>query len=297
LANKRKKTVRWIKPSIAGIMLKRFAQRSRRRKVKTLIGLDRTRSTLARARRQPKRIVPGSAEEEQLVLTHLPLVRLVVGRMAMSLPAHVDAEDLYSAGSVGLLKAIRNFNPDSGTALETYARLRIRGSVLDELRSMDWVPRSVHSRARKVQSAMCELEQSNGRVPTELEVARALRMSLADYQQLLLEIRPATFICLDAATFGEDEESLSHYESLADPSQGNPLDNTARRERMRLILDRLQQLPAMQRKVLALYYFEGLRLREIAEVFGLTESRICQIHSQAIITVRAHLRNCELACA
>ena len=236
------------------------------------------------------RIRPGSAREEELIEKYLPLVKNVVGRLAMTLPPHVDGEDLYSAGLGGLLNAVRQYDPTAGTAFETYARLRIRGSVFDELRRMDWVPRSVHTKARKVQAVMQEIEQRRGRAATDEEVAKALKISLDEYHDWREEIRPATFVCLDAAFHSEHEDSLSQYESLPDHRQESPLDGAFRRELARLITDRLQQLPEMQRKVLALYYFEDMRLREIAEAFGLTESRICQIHAQGILAIKTYLQ-------
>jgi RNA polymerase sigma factor for flagellar operon FliA len=233
---------------------------------------------------------PGSTAENELVQKHLPLVKTIVGRIAMTLPTHVSMDDLYSAGLVGLLNAIRNFDSKSNTAFETYARLRIRGAVFDELRRLDWVPRSVHAKAKKVQIVMHELEQKHGRVPTELEMARSMDLSLDEYQQLLDEIRPASFVCLDSAMDAENEDGPTRYENVADQRQEDPVESATRREMTKLIAERLEQLPEMQRKVLALYYFEGLRLREIAEAYNLTESRICQIHAQAIVSIRSFLK-------
>jgi RNA polymerase sigma factor for flagellar operon FliA len=190
---------------------------------------------------------------------------------------------------------MRNFNPESGTALETYARVRIRGAIFDELRRMDWVPRSVHGKARKVQSTMQQLEQQKGKVPTEAQMAKALKISLSEYQHWIEEIRPATFICLDATPNLDGDDGLNPYESLADHKQESPFEGTRRHELSELISARLNQLPEIQRKVLALYYFEDLRLREIAEAFGLTESRICQIHAQAIVAIKAHMAGDSLA--
>lgn len=237
----------------------------------------------------------GGGPEEELIRLYLPLVKTVVGRMALTLAAHADQEDLHSAGLVGLLDAVRHFDPAHGASFETYARIRIRGAVLDELRRMDWVPRSVHDKARRVQNVIHELEQARGAVPSEEEVASALKLSVADYQNLLDEIKPATFLCLDSAQGdgGEDNEPL--YESIADLSQADPVDRASRHELTQLIVKRLQQLPEMQRKVLALYYFEDLRLREIAEVMGVTEARICQVHAQAILAIKAFLHRVESA--
>jgi len=238
----------------------------------------------------PRRLKPGSALEGELVERHLPLVKAVVARVAMTLPAHVDGEDLYSAGLTGLLNAVRQYNPRAGTSFETYARVRIRGAVLDELRRMDWVPRSVHTKARRVQAVMQRIEQAKGRNATEEEMARGLKISVEEYHRWMEEIRPATFVCLDATYTSEFDDPVSQYESLADQRQENPMDGAFRHEMARLIAQRIQELPEMQRKVLALYYFEDMRLREIAEVFGLTESRICQIHAQAILNIKSYLQ-------
>ncbi len=232
----------------------------------------------------------GSEAENELVQRHLPLVKTVVGRVAMSLPPHVDMEDLQSAGMVGLLNAIRRFNPRSGASFETYARVRIRGAVLDELRRLDWVPRSIHEKARKVHDVMLRLEQEQGGMPSEEDMAEALGMALDEYHDLLTEIRPATFVCLDSVRSSDGEDGSPHGETLADEITVAPGEQTARRELSRMIATRIEALPEMQRKVLALYYFEDLRLREIAEVFGVTESRICQIHAQAILVLKSFLR-------
>ena len=257
--------------------------------VKAPLPAEPGRGRQSRISRQRYRVAPGSAAEEELVEQHLPLVRTVVGRLAMTLPSHVDLDDLYSSGLVGLLNAIRNFDPQGGSSFEAYARVRVRGAVFDELRRLDWVPRSVHDKARKVQTVMQELEQRKGDIPTPAEVARAMNLTISEYENLLNEIRPATFVCLDSATTRDDSVETSRYESIADESQEDPVDCTARRELAGMIAERLQRLPDVQRKVLSLYYFEDMRLREIAEAFGVTESRICQIHAQAILAVRSFL--------
>lgn len=244
----------------------------------------------AKLRSQSRSMRPGSVAEAQMVEKYIPLVRSVVGRLAMTLPPHVDGEDLFSAGLNGLLNAVRQYNPKAGTAFETYARLRIRGAVFDELRRMDWVPRSVHTKARKVQAVMNQIEQAKGRVATDEEVAQGLKIPLAEYHQWMEQIRPATFVCLDAAFNNESDDSVSQYDSLADQRQESPHEGTFKREVARLLTERMKQLPEMQRKVLALYYYEDMRLREIAEAFGLTESRICQIHAQAVTAIKSYLQ-------
>ena len=233
--------------------------------------------------------------EGELVRHYLPLVKTVVGRLAMTLPSHVSIEDLNSAGLVGLLQAIRNYRPGTNATFETFARFRIRGAVLDELRRMDWVPRSVHDKARKLQEAMSELEQRTGRAPTDREMASEMGLSVDDYRSLLEEVRPASFVHLDSVLNGESSDPTPLHEFISDEDQESAPDDASRRELVELIMDRLQKLPEMQRKVLALYYCEDLRLREIAEVFGLTESRICQIHSQAILSIRGFVQRYEAA--
>jgi RNA polymerase sigma factor for flagellar operon FliA len=231
--------------------------------------------------------------ENALIEQYLPLVRSALGRLAMTLPEHVDQDDLNSAGLIGLLQALRNYDPSSGSSFETYARLRVRGAMLDELRRMDWVPRTVHEKSRKIQDTIAQVEQRLGRVPTDAEVARAMNLSAAEYGDLLAEIRPATFVCLDAACNVDGCDSGSLCDVVADPSAEGPVEQVSRNELKQIILQRLKELPATQRKVLALYYGEDLHLREIAELLGLTESRICQIHSQAILSIRAYVQRLE----
>ena len=234
-----------------------------------------------------------SDTENALVQKYLPLVSAVVNRLAMTLPEHVDHDDLYSVGLIGLLQALRNYNPACGTSFETYARVRIRGAMLDELRRMDWVPRTIHEKARRIKQVLGELEQKLGKTPTEAQMAKAMNLPLQEYQDLLDEVRPAAFVCLDAVNTSEDGDSGPLYEVIADQAHDGPLEKVSNNELKQVIFERLKELPEMQRKVLALYYLEDMHLREIAEVFKLTESRICQIHAQAILSIRSYLQRFE----
>jgi len=231
--------------------------------------------------------------ENALVEQYLPLVRTVVGRVAMALPAHISADDLNSAGLVGLLQAVRSFSTSGGASFETFARFRIRGAVLDELRRLDWVPRLVHDRARKIQNALGALEQRLGNPPSEEQMAHELGLSLEEYRAWLDDIRPIAFVSLDAAPRSDAPEGATPHDSIADDSQEDPAESASRNELKELVARRIQQLPKIQQKVMALYYFEDLRLREIAEAFGLTESRISQIHSQAILAIRSFIERQE----
>ncbi len=247
----------------------------------------KTREHVVRSRYQ--NVTCTATEEDELVRKYLPLVKQVVGRLAMNMPSHVDKDGLHSAGLIGLLGAIRNYDPTCGSSLETYARIRIRGAVFDELRRMHWVPRSVHVKANKIQVTIQELEQAKGAPPADVEVAKALKIPLDEYHQWLEECKPATFIHLDATCDKNGDDGPSYEEQIPDESQESPDDIATRRDLIQFIARRLDQMPEMHRKVLALYYFEDLRLREIAAAFCLTESRICQIHSEAILSLRAFL--------
>lgn len=231
--------------------------------------------------------------ENALVVKYLPLVTAAVARLAMTLPDHVDRDDLQSVGLVGLLHALRNFDPTCGTSFETYARMRVRGAMLDELRRMDWIPRTIHEKARKIQNAMIELEQQLGKAPTDAQMAKALKLSVPEYTELLNEVKPAAFVCLDAVNSSDESDGGSLYEVIGNTAAEDPVDRTSQSELKRVIFERLKELPPIQRKVLALYYLEDMHLREIAEAFGLTESRICQIHAQAILAIRAYVQRLE----
>lgn len=239
---------------------------------------------------QAYRVVPAATtSEDELLVAHLPLVRRVIDRLKASLPAHVDADDLASAGVVGLIHATRNYRPDQGCSLATYATLRIRGAVLDELRRMDWMPRRARAKATELRETVNRLEQQLGRMATESEIAEAMSLTPEEYADLLDQVRPITCLELDSLASEEDDETTLH-EMIADEHQTTATAQLEHQELLALMAERIQQLPDMQKKVLAFYYFEEMRLAEIAQIFGVTESRICQIHTQAVAGLRTYLK-------
>jgi len=231
----------------------------------------------------------ANGSEDEFLKAHLPLVCRVIDRMKASLPPHVDAEDLRSVGVIGLVHAARNYRADQGASFNTYATLRIRGAVLDELRRMDWMPRRSRTKAKILKETVSQLEQRLARVATESEVAEAMSLSMEEYSDLLDEVRPITCLELDGLLSEEDDETTLH-DIIADESQTPARVQVEHKELLALMAARIQRLPEMQKKVLALYYFEEMRLAEIAQVFGVTESRICQIHTQAIVGLRTYLK-------
>lgn len=227
--------------------------------------------------------------EEENLKNHMPLVRSVVDRMRASLPPSIDVEDLYSVGLLGLIQAVRRFDPTLGVTFASYASMRIRGAVLDELRRIDWMSRSLRVKAKKLTDVIAGIEQKEGRPATEAEVAAELGISSEEYSALLDELRPLSYVELDAVAGDEDDSNM--HDVVPDEKQPTASDQAMKNELIKLIVDRLQQLPEMQRKILAMYYFENLRLAEIAKVFGVTESRICQIHTQAVLSLKTYIRS------
>jgi RNA polymerase sigma factor for flagellar operon FliA len=247
-------------------------------------------ATPAAAWRAYQGVTPAAVDEKDLIERYLPLVRNVVDRIKLNVPAHVDADDLYSVGITGLIAAVRKFDPEQGTTFAGYAAMRIRGAILDELRRMDWCPRRARARSRKLKSAINDVEQKVGRAATDAEVSAALGLDAKEYAKWVDEAKPVTFIAIDQGSENMEGEGPSLHDLLADENDVTGRDNLEKAELVQLLTQRIADLPDIPKKILAMYYYENLRLAEIAEVFGLTESRICQIHAQTILGLRAYLQ-------
>jgi RNA polymerase sigma factor for flagellar operon FliA len=228
---------------------------------------------------------------ERLVVAYSPLVKYVSGRMASGLPAHVEESDLISYGLVGLINAIERFELEREIKFETYAITRIKGAIIDELRSLDWVPRSVRAKARDIERANSKLEHKLQRAPIDEEMAEELGMTVQEFQDALLQISNSTVAALDELwTVGDASgDQVSLLDTLQDPRAEDPaavMDQTDLKDR---VADAIARLPEREKLVVALYYYENLTLREIGEVLGVTESRVSQLHTKAVLRLRSRL--------
>src|ERR671922_486828 len=230
---------------------------------------------------------------ERLVVAYSPMVKFIAGRMASGLPSHVEEADLISYGLLGLIGAIERFDLDREIKFETFAVARVKGAIIDELRSLDWVPRSVRARAREVEKAHAELEAELQRSPTDEEMAEKLEMSLDEFQDALLEIANSSVLALDDLwTFADPEggSQISVLDTIQDPSATDPETEAQTSELKDRLADAIESLPERERLVIALYYYENLTLREIGEVLGVTESRVSQLHTKAVLGLRSNLQ-------
>ncbi|HLH65439.1 MAG TPA: RNA polymerase sigma factor WhiG [Solirubrobacteraceae bacterium] len=228
---------------------------------------------------------------ERLVVAYSPLVKYVAGRMGSGLPAHVEEADLISYGLSGLISAIERFDLSREIKFETYAITRIRGAIIDELRTLDWVPRSVRARAREFERVNTRLEARLQRAPTDEEMAAELGISVEELQETLLQISNSTIVALDELWNVSDAsgDQVSLLDTLPDRAAPDPqavVDESELRDR---IADAIAALPEREKLVVALYYYENLTLREIGEVLGVTESRVSQLHTKAVLRLRSKL--------
>jgi RNA polymerase sigma factor FliA len=231
------------------------------------------------------------AVRDRLILTYAPLVKYVAGRLGSGLPAHVDEGDLVSYGLLGLIGAIERYDPDRDVKFETYAIARIKGSIIDELRAMDWVPRSVRSRAREIERAIGDLESKLGRAPNDEEIAGKLGLSQEELDDSLSEISRSSIAALDElwTVQGSSGDQVALIDTIEDTHGPEPQSALDQSEVKEMIADAISRLPEREKLVITLYYYEELTLREIGEVLGVTESRVSQLHTKAILRLKARL--------
>jgi RNA polymerase sigma factor FliA len=239
-----------------------------------------------------ERLEAGEDQEarQELVEHYARVVKYVAGRMSIGLPHYVDHKDLVSAGLLGLIQAIDNYDYKRGNKFETYAIPRIRGAILDELRSQDWFPRSLRRKARQIEVAYTSLETRLGRTATDEEVARELGVSRKDLTQMMDEVAVATIISLDADNSDDEQNSSSLGDYLPDTRTPDAETCVSEEEMRGLIAGSLSELSEKEQLVLVLYYYEELTLKEIGEILNVTESRVCQIHTKAILRLRGKIQ-------
>jgi RNA polymerase sigma factor FliA len=229
---------------------------------------------------------------ERLVVAYSPMVKFVAGRLGAGLPSHVEDADLISYGLMGLIGSIERFEPERGIKFETFAMTRIRGAIIDELRSLDWVPRSVRSRAREIEAAQAKLEHELQRAPSEAELAARLEITEDELQTSLLEIANSSVYALDELWTVSDSsgDQVSLLDTISDPRADDPQESLASSEVKDRLTEAISSLPEREQLVVALYYYENLTLREIGEVLGVTESRVSQLHTKAVMRLKSGLQ-------
>jgi RNA polymerase sigma factor for flagellar operon FliA len=228
---------------------------------------------------------------DELIISHLPLVKFLVGRISAKLPPHLDQQDLMSAAIIGLITSAERFDPSRGIQFKTYAEKRIKGTIMDELRSQDWLPRTLREKYKRLELEFSKLEQKLRRNPTGEEIAKAMGMELNDYFQLLEEVHTLSFISLDDCQEDDDGTPFGLLDFLEDSSTENPQNQMMAYQLVKSLGEAIETLPEKERLVITLYYYEELNLKEIGEVLGLTESRISQLHSQAVLRLRTKMKN------
>ena len=236
-----------------------------------------------------RRLANDESTFQRLLENHLPRVRSIVERIRRRLPSTVEADDLYSIGVTGLVAAARNYQSARERSFGSYANTRIQGAILDELRRMDCMSRTNRSKAKRLGSAISKLEQEQGGSVSRVSLCTEMQMTVEELAELQDEVREVRFVSLDEDQGESEDQSL--HDIIPDESWVSALDVLERKEVLSLLAQRMTKLPVIQKKVLAMYYYENMKLSEIAACFGLTESRICQIHTQTVGVLRTYLAN------
>jgi len=234
----------------------------------------------------------STSARDKLLAEYTPIVRYTAQRMAINLPKDVQIGDLIGAGVMGLIKALESFDATRDVKFETYATHKIRGAILDDLREQDWVPRSIRQKAKTVKNAYVELEKEIGRTPYDSEVAAHLNLKPAEFEELLSEIAPTSIVSLNEViinNYGENM-NMSFIDTIEDEDAVNPLDRLGTEDTKKILAKALMELPENERQVIALYHYEELTLKEIGIAMNITESRVSQIHSKAMLKLKAKLQ-------
>ncbi len=224
------------------------------------------------------------------VIKYAPLVRYVAGKVAIGMPQNVEYDDLVSYGTFGLLDAIEKFDPNRDIKFKTYAMTRIRGSIFDELRNIDWVPRTLRQKAKQLEEAIMTLENRLGHSVEDEEIAKEMGISTQELQELFSKISGASIVSLNEIWYStDDNEQISYIDTIESPETLNPESLVEKEEIRNVIVEAIKKLPDKEKKVIVLYYYEDLTLKEIGQVLDVTESRVSQLHTKAILRLRGKL--------
>lgn len=232
----------------------------------------------------------NNTQKQRLIQEYAPLVKFVAQKIALRLPANIELDDLLSAGVIGLMDAIEKYDPARDNKFKTYAEFRVRGAILDELRAQDWIPRSMREKAKGIERSFQKLEQKLGRTASEEEVAKDLGMDLLEFQQSLQQCKSVALLSLDEVGSFSNGDRKSLLTLLEAGRDSNPLVILASGEMREQLAGEIENLPEKQRMVLSLYYYEDMNLKEIGEILEVTESRVSQLHTQAVLHLRAKMQ-------
>ncbi len=249
-------------------------------------------NTVVKQRAQKKHNIANKDKRDKYIMDYLPLVKYVVGKFMIYLPSHIDQEDLFESGTLGLIEAAERFNAAKNVKFKTYAFHRIRGAILDYLRLQDWVPRSVREKDNLIKATYNTLEQELNRTPHSEEIAEAMGISCSDLDKMMADINMCSMLYLEDLKFGSDEDSkIKANEIIQDKKNSEPLSNLELLEEQEVLERAITELRPKEKLVITLYYYEDMLLREIAEVMDLSESRVSQLHHRALMSIRAKAHN------
>lgn len=234
----------------------------------------------------------STALRDKFIRQYMPLVKYVAGKVSVGLPASIEYDDLVGFGQFGLLDAINKYDPEKNVKFKTYAVTRIRGAIFDEMRQLDWVPRSVRQKSREIEDVIVELESRLGRPATDAEIAKEMDMSEEEFQQTVMKVSGTSVLSLNDVWYsGDDNDHMSIGDSIESPSSMNPDVHVEREEVRKVIIQAINELPEKEKMVIVLYYHEDLTFKEIGQVLDVSESRISQLHTKANLRLRAKLTN------
>ncbi|MGZ3744531.1 MAG: FliA/WhiG family RNA polymerase sigma factor [Pseudobdellovibrionaceae bacterium] len=237
---------------------------------------------------EPKKIT--QKHKDGLIKEYAPLIRFVAQKIAVRLPSNIELDDLISAGVIGLMDAIDKYDPSHDNKFKTYAEFRIRGAILDELRAQDWVPRSIRDKAKLLDRTMASLENDLGRAATEEEISKALNISVEEFHDLVNQVRPVSLLSIDNSQSFSNDDHKSILNLLEGSKLNNPFNQLNIKSIKLVVTQAIEDLPERQRLVLSLYYYEDLNLKEIGQILRVTESRVSQLHAQAVARLRVKLQ-------